>query len=67
MSMQSYILMKRIEGAKRILESNHNISITNCAILMGFYNPTYFSRYFKKITGISPREYSRLQRQNIPK
>lgn len=60
LSIQSYILLKRIEGAMRILESNRNIAVSELAAKAGFYNPTYFSRYFKKITGLSPSEYRKM-------
>lgn len=66
LSMQSYILVKRIEGAKRMLESNGNMPVAECAIKMGFYNPAYFSRCFKKIVGLSPRKYRNRFLQNIP-
>ena len=57
LSMQSYILVKRIEGAKHMLEGNRNMPVAECAIKMGFYNPAYFSHCFKNIVGLSPREY----------
>ena len=60
LSIQSYILLKRIEGAMRMLESNRNIAVSELAAKAGFYNPTYFSRYFKKITGLSPSEYRKM-------
>lgn len=59
-SMQSYILFKRIEDAKKMLEGNQNMRIAECSLKTGFYNPTYFSRYFKKIIGVSPTEYKRM-------
>lgn len=57
LSMQSYILVKRIEGAKHMFEGNRNMPVAECAIKMGFYNPAYFSHCFKNIVGLSPREY----------
>ena len=54
LSIQSYILLKRIEGAMRMLESNRNIAVSELAAKAGFYNPTYFSRYFKKSPACLP-------------
>lgn len=59
-SMQGYILKLRIEQAKKSLEFD-KVSIRDIALAFGFYNPSYFAQYFKKIVGISPSEY----RKNI--
>ena len=57
-SMQQYILQLRIETAKRHLQTN-NMTIQDLAINCGFYNSSYFSKYFKKIVGITPTEYKK--------
>ena len=56
--MQQYILQLRIETAKRHLQTN-NMTIQDLAINCGFYNSSYFSKYFKKIVGITPTEYKK--------
>ncbi|MDV7187929.1 helix-turn-helix transcriptional regulator [Lutibacter sp. TH_r2] len=45
-----------IEEAKNLLLTP-NISISETAYKLGFEYPQYFSRLFKKKTGISPKEY----------
>lgn len=55
-----YILSKRIHNAETLLENEH-YSITEISNIIGYDNPLYFSRIFKKIKGISPTEY----RKNI--
>ena len=57
-SMQQYILERRILCARETLERN-NVSTTQLAILIGFDNPAYFCKYFKKITGMTPKQYQR--------
>jgi len=52
----NYINRLRIKKAKEILERG-GVSIEYTAIMVGIYNPTYFSRMFKKYVGISPSEY----------
>lgn len=47
----------RIEYAKRLLEKN-NSSISEIAITLGFEDTAYFCRVFKKVTGMTPGEYS---------
>lgn len=51
-----YINFLRFEKAKNML-SFSNYSISEIAKSAGFSDPYYFSRFFKKITGLSPTEY----------
>ena len=51
-----YINNLRIENAKALLE-NSTYNITEIANRVGFNDALYFSRYFKKKTGISPLKY----------
>ncbi|MCM3690633.1 helix-turn-helix domain-containing protein [Neobacillus niacini] len=46
----------RLKEAKRyLLETNKPVK--EVAMLVGFHNPNYFSRIFKEVVGVSPREY----------
>jgi len=55
-SFNSYLMEVRIEEAKRLMrEGNHPIS--EIAYLTGIGDPNYFSKCFKKQTGLSPKEY----------
>ena len=49
-----YLVIKRIEHAKRILTSGSAIRVKDVAELCGFKDAFYFSRVFKKITGNPP-------------
>ena len=51
--------MIRIVAAKRMLYENRR-KIHEIAIDVGFSDNRYFSRVFKKSTGISPSEYKAL-------
>ena len=55
-----YILNKRIYNAEALLQ-NSQYNVTEIAYIVGYDNPLYFSRIFKKIKGLSPSEY----RKNI--
>ena len=59
-----YLISLRISAAQSLLEtSDHNI--TEIAELVGYDNPLYFSRLFRKQTGMSPSDFrSRLQAWN---
>lgn len=54
----NYILGIRIANAGSLLE-NTDYSITEIASIVGYDNPLYFSRLFRKQTGMSPSEYRR--------
>lgn len=51
-----YILLLRISNAKDLLE-NTAYNVSEIANIVGYDNPLYFSRIFKKQSGVSPSEY----------
>lgn len=51
-----YLLSLRISNAETLLEST-NYNITEIAGIVGYDNPLYFSRLFKKQCGLSPSEF----------
>lgn len=46
----------KIEEAKRLLEQEH-LLVYEAADALGYESAFYFSKVFKKIEGISPKEY----------
>ena len=59
-SPMQYILSIRMYNAEVLLK-NGQYNITEIANIVGYDNPLYFSRIFKKVKGLSPSEY----RKNI--
>lgn len=59
MSPMHYILMNRINNAVSLLETT-NYNINEISTIVGYENPMYFSRLFKKQKGVSPTEYRKL-------
>ncbi len=55
-TLHAYILEMRILKSISLLEES-NESISKIASMVGFPDSNYFSRYFKRITGISPQKY----------
>lgn len=53
-----YILSKRIYNAE-ILLRNPDYNVSEVARIVGYKNPLYFSRAFKKIKGIAPSAYQK--------
>lgn len=63
MTPMQYILSLRIAVAKGLLE-NSNKNINEISDAIGYDNPLYFSRLFKKHTGYSPSQYKKLNSKN---
>ena len=51
-----YINQSKIEAAKKMM-SEGNLKIYEISDLLGYESAFYFSRVFKKVAGVSPREY----------
>lgn len=57
MSAIKYLIHKRIDVSKELLVSNPNLSIMNIANLLGFENPSTYSKHFLTLNKMTPREY----------
>ena len=51
-----YLTEIRIQAAKELLK-NSNCKVYEVSGLVGYDNPHYFSRIFKKVTGVAPLEF----------
>ena len=58
-TINNYILEKKITKAKELLRFS-DYSIEEIGRRCGINDPNYFSRLFKKIEGITPKEYQRM-------
>lgn len=56
MTVHDYLARLRIEAARTALETDDH-DITNVALAVGFDDPSYFARVFRRHTGITPRAY----------
>lgn len=56
LSTTAFIRQQRIQLAELILTSS-SLSITQISTLVGFNDPSYFSRCFKNVTGTLPSQY----------
>lgn len=59
MSPMHYILINRINNAVSLLETT-DYNVTEISAIVGYENPMYFSRLFKKQKGVSPTEYRKI-------
>ncbi len=55
-SFKEYLNMVRIEESKRLL-SNTDYSLIDIAVATGFEDQSYFTKVFKKYTGLTPKQY----------
>ncbi len=60
-SPQQYLIQVRMTNAMHLLD-NTEYSIAQVAAAVGYANPQYFHRLFRKHTGMTPTEYKRRNR-----
>ncbi len=63
-NLMLYIASRRMEKAKELMQ-REDINIAEVAFMVGYDDYTYFSKVFKKHTGVSPREYRNRLFQNF--
>jgi len=56
MTVHDYLARLRIEAARTTLEEDDH-DITSVALAVGYDDPSYFARIFRRHTGITPRAY----------
>jgi two-component system response regulator YesN len=52
----------RIENAKKLLKEK-DLNNYDVCMMVGYDNPTYFSKVFKRVTGLTPSQYRNKIRQ----
>ncbi|GIP21965.1 response regulator [Paenibacillus sp. J22TS3] len=55
-NLSDYLANLRIDKAKQLLRSS-GMRLSQISAMVGFQDEKYFSRVFKKVTGMTPREY----------
>jgi AraC-like DNA-binding protein len=55
-SYKEFLLQCRLEKAKDLLKRSH-LHVAEIAYVVGFQDPSHFSKVFRKRVGISPRQY----------
>lgn len=63
--VKEYINRLKIDKAKMYIREEH-FNISEIAELLGYSSVHYFSRHFKKMTGVTPLEYSRTIKSRLP-
>jgi two-component system response regulator YesN len=55
-NLSDYVVREKLKKALYLLE-NTELSIKEVSSQMGFYTPTYFAKFFKRLTGVNPQKY----------
>lgn len=63
MTYIDWLTRLRIENAKRLMEEEKS-TVKEVCYMVGYNDPNYFSRIFKKIEGVSPTEYMKVYSLN---
>lgn len=56
-SPHQYLLIRRIDRAKELLLQG-DLPIANVAVQVGFCDQSHFNRYFKRLSGVTPRAFA---------
>lgn len=57
MTPNDYILQVKMNKAMTLLQEQEDLTISEIAYKLGFSNPAYFSKCFKKQVGVTPQQY----------
>lgn len=60
-NFMDYVTEYKVERAKELMDSGNGYMVYEIADMLGFDTPFYFSRVFKKVTGVSPRDYETMR------
>ena len=52
-----YVILRRVERAKQLLEASTDLSLAEVAADAGFSDQSQFSRHFKRLVGVTPRQF----------
>ncbi len=63
MTFRNYLINLRIDKATELLR-NPNTSVSDIAYTVGFHDPSYFTRMFRRIVGKSPSHYREVNTMN---
>jgi AraC family transcriptional regulator len=54
---QQYVIARRVERAKALLQAGTDLSLAQVAARAGFSNQSHFSHPFKRLVGVTPGQF----------
>ena len=55
-------ILRRVERAKQLLQAGTDLSLAEVAAHAGFSDQSQFSHHFKRLVGVTPRQFRRSAR-----
>jgi AraC family transcriptional regulator len=52
-----YVIARRVERAQHLLKSDDEVGLVDVALRVGFSDQSKFSFHFKRIVGVTPRQF----------
>jgi AraC-like DNA-binding protein len=52
-----YVILRRVERARQLLQAGTDLSLAEVAVHAGFRDQSQFSRHFKRLVGVTPRQF----------
>jgi AraC family transcriptional regulator len=62
MPPHQYVIARRVERARQLLETGNDFSLAEVAASAGFSDQSQFSHHFKRFLGVTPRQFRRSAR-----
>jgi AraC family transcriptional regulator len=59
LSPHQYVLARRVERAKQLLEEGGDLSLAAIGVRVGFSDQSQFSHHFKRLVGVTPGQFRR--------
>jgi AraC family transcriptional regulator len=57
-----YLITRRVERAQQLLHADRDLSLAEIAASVGFADQSHFSHHFKRVVGVTPRQFRRSAR-----
>ena len=52
-----YVILRRVERTKQLLQAGTDLSLAEVALNAGFSDQSTFTRHFKRLVGVTPRQF----------
>jgi AraC family transcriptional regulator len=52
-----YVILRRVERARQLLQTGSDFSLAEVAASAGFSDQSQFSHHFKRLVGVTPRQF----------
>ena len=57
-----YIILRRVERAKQLLQARTNLSLAEVAACAGFSDQSQFCQHFRRVVGVTPGQFRKSAR-----